>query len=112
MPGKEFVALSTTDTCKGDSGGPIYIMSKNAVAQLNTRHGSSSGAPQPLPGMSLQELETYEISNYEMELVGVTSRSVVPNKCGVGGIYGAITSSVVKWLNDNNVRVVTKPLVL
>ena len=62
-----------TDTCAGDSGGPVMQL-----------------APNPAPGDRLR-------------LVGITSRSLHPlGHCGFGGVYTKISDAkVIKWLKQD-----------
>lgn len=73
-----FKNQTPTDTCAGDSGGPV----------LQLAPGDSSANP--------------------YRLVGITSRSLHPlGHCGFGGIYTKVSDpKVIKWLTDDvNVNV-------
>lgn len=78
MPGQEIVAGRRgdgTDTCNGDSGGPLYV--------------SADGKTPPKSSSSYL-------------LAGITSRATqyAERACGDGGIYERLTEEARSWIND------------
>lgn len=81
MPGQEIVAASRigTDTCKGDSGGPLF------VAEDGTAGPPTLG---------------------DLVLAGVTSRSTTKpsTPCGEGGIYERLNDETRNWIEQESQR--------
>ncbi len=93
---REFVLMSapvtgtgkSTDTCGGDSGGPVYLVEGKIIV-------NSESSFEQIPSKSL---------------IGITSRGLAGvkhqfnGKCGGGGLYTAVgTKPVLDWLETMNV---------
>lgn len=97
----EFVSISASgnDSCNGDSGGPFYLVDQEEIKNLKEKFIDNS--PQKITE-KIQKIDpeklSDEFSKIQVRLYGVVSRGLNGKKCGEGGIYTAITKSVVEWI--------------